>query len=288
MPVRPTESRVTANGVELAYFEWPGDGPTLLMSHATGFHARIWDQVIARLPGRHVISVDLRGHGRSSRPAPPYSWRTFGEDLGEFVRVLGLRNLIGVGHSMGGHSVAFAAALQQDAFDALVLIDPTFSEEAFYGNRPGSMDHIRRRRNEWRSPQEMFERFQGRAPFASWDEKTLRDYCDYGLLRSESGDGFELACLPDIEAAIYEGNVTGNVYPEVSRLTIPVRALLARERVPGSAGGNFDGSVTHADFFRHVPQAESFRFSAHSHFLPMEAPTIVAAHVDEVARAISA
>ena len=46
-------------------FRW-GDtvGRTLLLVHATGFHARCWDQVIAHLPSDwNIVSVDMRGHG---------------------------------------------------------------------------------------------------------------------------------------------------------------------------------------------------------------------------------
>lgn len=286
MPNKPTESRVTANGVELAYFTWPGDGPTLLFAHATGFHARTWDQVIRRISGRRAIAVDLRGHGRSARPEADWSWRVFGEDLAALVETLDLRGLVGVGHSMGAHSIALAAALQPARFASLLLVDPTLAAEDSYGHpRAGSMDHIRRRKNDWRSPQEMFERFQGRAPFASWDEAVLRDFCDYGLLPRPDGS-FELACPPEIEAAIYEGNASGNIYPEISTLRMPVRALLARDLSAVPEAGQFAGSVTHPDFFRHIPHAESFRFPQHSHFLAMEAPGLVAAHADEVARAV--
>src|SRR5437763_6036933 len=116
MPVR---------GVNLAVWDWPGAGPTILFAHATGFHGRCWDQVIRSLPGRRAIAVDLRGHGRSAKPAPPYRWRAFGHDLVEVARQLDLTGAVGVGHSMGGHSIALAAALLPRTFSALLLLDPT-------------------------------------------------------------------------------------------------------------------------------------------------------------------
>ena len=57
-----------ANGVSHAHFEWRperrGQAPSLCMVHATGFHGRVWDQVIHHLPGRHVFAVGERGPGR--------------------------------------------------------------------------------------------------------------------------------------------------------------------------------------------------------------------------------
>ena len=65
----PVLRRIAVNGVSLAYFEWRADlqgaEPTLLMVHATGFHARVWDQVIAALPARHVIALEQREIGRA-------------------------------------------------------------------------------------------------------------------------------------------------------------------------------------------------------------------------------
>ncbi len=79
----PTLHRVRLNDCELAYFErhpeLRGRGPTLFFVHATGFHARVWDQIIARLPHTHSIALDQRGHGRSEK-RPITHWRVLGED----------------------------------------------------------------------------------------------------------------------------------------------------------------------------------------------------------------
>ena len=70
---RVREGRVAVRGIELAYFEWGVRvGPTVLMLHATGFHARCWDGVIRKLgASMHVIAVDQRGHGKSGKPHDP-------------------------------------------------------------------------------------------------------------------------------------------------------------------------------------------------------------------------
>jgi pimeloyl-ACP methyl ester carboxylesterase len=94
----PQEHRLRANGVELTCFEWHrelrGRQPPILLVHATGFHARVWDPVVERLGERHVISVDQRGHGRSEKTAITH-WEVFGRDLAALVRELGLRDVLG-------------------------------------------------------------------------------------------------------------------------------------------------------------------------------------------------
>ncbi len=101
----PTLQRLRLDDCELAYFErhpeQKGRGPTLLLVHATGFHARLWDQILARLPAVHSIALDQRGHGRSDSQ-PIRHWRVMGEDQARLVETLELRDIVGVGHSMGG------------------------------------------------------------------------------------------------------------------------------------------------------------------------------------------
>ena len=56
------------------------DNQQVLLVHATGFHARCWDQVGAFAGGLTVFAVDMRGHGRSANQGP-FTWQRFGDDL---------------------------------------------------------------------------------------------------------------------------------------------------------------------------------------------------------------
>ena len=66
-PTEPALHQVRLNDCDLAYYErhpeLRGHGPTLFLVHATGFHARVWDQIIARLPRVHSIALDQRYDG---------------------------------------------------------------------------------------------------------------------------------------------------------------------------------------------------------------------------------
>src|ERR1700733_3051867 len=236
----PVQSQVLVNDIEIALWEWPGEGPPVFFCHATGFHAHIWDQVIARLPGRRCLAFDARGHGRSSKPAPPYPWRSFGADIAALVDRLGLAGALGVGHSMGGHSVTLGAALRPAAFSSLVLLDPVIRAKDQYVGAWKKTEFVSKRRNQWASAREMFERFENRPPFASWDRAVLRDYCDYGLL--QDGNGLILACPPTVEAFIYDGStaVETNIYPEIATIQIPVHVVRAGRKGDPS---NFMGSA---------------------------------------------
>ena len=255
----------SVNDVNLAVWEWAGEGAPIVLCHATGFHGRCWDQIAERLTGRRVIAFDFRGHGRSTKPHPPYKWRSFGTDLAQLARALRLRGARVVGHSMGGHSAVLAAALNPEAFASLLLLDPVIlPPEAYTGPNP-PLDFVKRRRNDWESPDELFERFKTRPPFDTWDPSTLRDYCDHAL------NGRLLACPPDVEASIYANSSAppSNIYAEIATVQAPVQ--IVRSRSP-YVYGKFDGSPTDPNLHSRFRNATDTHWTDVSHFIPMEAP----------------
>jgi pimeloyl-ACP methyl ester carboxylesterase len=226
----------------------------------------------------------MRGHGRSDRPAPPYHWRRFGEDVAAVTGELGLQDATGVGHSKGGHATTVATALRPGAFGRLLLIDPVILPREAYGRSRIGGDHFAaRRRNNWTSPEEMFERFKDRPPFSGWEPAVLRDYCEYGLLPSPSGHGYELACPPAIEAAVYAGSASDDPYDEIARIDVPVRVLRARSR-GGPVAADMSSSPTAPDLASHFQHGEDVFLPDHSHFIPMEDPALVALHILEIER----
>ena len=291
------ERRVAVGNVELAYFEWGRRaGPTVLMLHATGFHARCWDGVIRALGAPlHVVAMDQRGHGRSPK-APPYDWAGFGRDAAAVVDALDLVDVIGVGHSMGGHAVVQAAAAHPARFRALLLVDPVILEPVSYAEGPlvaaggvppfrSAREHpVSRRRNRWTSPEEMFDRFKDRHPFREWDPDILMDYCRFGL--NADGDGFVLACPPEVEASIYLGSAGRDIRSTIGSVRQPVVVLRARERTPGrdGAGLDFSRSPTWPGLAAAFPNGRDAHHPELSHFMPMQAPALVAGHIRDLGK----
>jgi pimeloyl-ACP methyl ester carboxylesterase len=284
----PEERRVRVNGVELAYFEWRpmrrGREASILLAHATGFQARVWDRVIRQLGERHVISVDQRGHGRSEKTEIAH-WDVFGRDLAALVGELDLRDAVGVGHSMGGHAMTEAAAAWPDRFRRLVLIDPVIASPDDYraGGRAvsvlgGDGHPTAKRKRRFSSPEEMFDRFEARAPYSVFEPDALRDYCRYGLLPAADGAGFELACPPETEASIYMTSRTNpGVYDSIRALEIPVLVLRAKEPPPDRSVMDFSSSPTWPGLAGEFRKGREIFFADRTHFLPMEIPRRVAA-----------
>jgi pimeloyl-ACP methyl ester carboxylesterase len=267
---------IEVDGARLAVWERPGADPAILFLHATGYHARCWDEVIARIPGRRCIAFDARGHGRSNKPEPPPNWRPFGEDAAAVARALDLRGASGVGHSMGGHAVTLAAALQPDAFADLLLIDPVILPETWYAGPGEELGMVTRRRSRWASWDDMYARFKDRRPFDRWNRKVLLDYCEFGILPAADGHGFVLACPPTFEASIYRTSTAteSNIYAEIATVRCPVRVVRASRftrRID-----EFSHSPTAPDSASRFQNGTDLHYPERSHFLPMEAPELVA------------
>ncbi len=282
----PIEHRLNANGIELSVFEWgkatAGD-PTFFLAHATGFHARCWDQVIRHLGGRHVFAVDQRGHGRSDAPEITH-WDAFGKDLAAITSALDLRNIVGVGHSMGGHAMTDAAAACPDRFDRLLLIDPVIAGPDDYlsggwklSPLGGEPHPTSKRKNRFGSPEEMIERFRDRPPYAEFDPDCLRDYCTYGLVPATESGGFVLACAPTTEANVYMTSRTNpGVYDSARALEIPVQIVRAKLPPADRDVMDFSSSPTWPGLVNEFRLGREVFLADRTHFIPLETPEYVA------------
>ena len=287
----PQERRISvAGGGELAVYEWgPADGQPLLLVHATGFHGRCWDQVVAALPpGFRVLAFDMRGHGRSSKPGS-YGWDEFGADLIELVDARELRGAVVAGHSMGGHCVVQLAAARPEVCARVLLIDPViFDPEAYPTNRhrmyESVADHpVARRRARWESWEAMRDSLISKGAYGLWEPAVFEDYCRYGSLPTEGG--VELACPPEVEASVYLGNTETDVHALVKQVQAPTLVLRAPPRNPDEpAVLDFSRSPTWPELAAALPQGQDILLEHLTHFIPMQAPALVAGYLVEALR----
>ncbi|MEZ4590709.1 MAG: alpha/beta hydrolase [Chloroflexota bacterium] len=74
---------------------------TLLLIHGAGGSHLTWPAALRRLPETAVYTLDLAGHGRSSRPGRQ-TVADYAQDILDFMAALGLENVVVLGHSLGG------------------------------------------------------------------------------------------------------------------------------------------------------------------------------------------
>ena len=291
----PRSHSIPSNGIQMTCHEWQaslrGQSPSLLMVHATGFHGRVWDPVIRRLPGRHVLAPDLRGHGRSES-APFASWEAFGRDLAGMACAMDLQGAVGIGHSMGAHALLQAAAFEPARFSRLLLVDPVMQAPATYHLPPvptGTQHPAAGRKRRFDSPMAMFERFVERPPYAVFDREALMQHCVHGLRPAADGQGFELACAPEFEASIYpqaRGNL--GVFASIRALQIPVWVVRARPQDPTILPWDPLGSPTWAGLSAEFHTGRDPVFPEQTHFLPMQDPALMVRLINELIASPSA
>ena len=124
VPDEWTVGTVRANGVDLQYYR-TGEGPPLVMAHGFYDNGRCWAPLMTDLADDYdVVTYDARGHGRSDAPETGYDVENRVADLVGLLDALDLDDPVLVGHSMGGATVAWAAAEHPGLPRALVLEDP--------------------------------------------------------------------------------------------------------------------------------------------------------------------
>ena len=286
----PTQQQITLKNAELCYFEWAGtQDSVVLLLHATGFHARCWDKTVEALPDTcRVIALDLRGHGRSSKQGP-FGWFDVGSDVVDFIDALDLNNVVVAGHSMGGHCALYACGNRPLRFKGLVLVDPVVLSPEHYTDYVQTLDGMKleehpiaRRRNQWQSPDQMYENFKSRHPFRLWKPSILEDYCRFGLLAT--ANGFELACPPAIEAQIYMGTSQRDLSAVLPNVTAPVVVMRAKERTATRETMDFASSPTWPGLANALPNARDIYLPDLSHFIPMQRPDLVAHEIQQLLR----
>lgn len=123
--VDPVSAQVEED-VALAVRVLPGRGRPFLLVHGLASNALLWRAVAESVhhEGHAVAAVDLRGHGRSDRPARGHSTATAAADLRQVLTALGwrARRPVLAGQSWGGN-VALRAASGDDGWGGVVAVD---------------------------------------------------------------------------------------------------------------------------------------------------------------------
>ncbi|MTD52600.1 alpha/beta fold hydrolase [Amycolatopsis pithecellobii] len=87
-----------------------------------------WVHLIPLLTAHtRVITVDLRGHGRSTVASSGYGPAVFADDVATVMRALGVSNAVVAGHSAGGEVGLLVGERHPDLVAGLVAIDPVYA-----------------------------------------------------------------------------------------------------------------------------------------------------------------
>ncbi len=126
----PVKRISIAHDIELAYMEAGKGRTTLLFLHGMGSYAPAWNKMIARLSEKyHCLAPDLPNYGLSKEGAYAFTMTFFAESIEAFIRQLGLKRVVLVGHSMGGQIALTMALRERVKLRKLVLLAPAGFEQ---------------------------------------------------------------------------------------------------------------------------------------------------------------
>jgi pimeloyl-ACP methyl ester carboxylesterase len=125
----------SASGLRIHY-EVAGEGRPLVFVHANPFDHRMWLHQVAHLsPYCRVVSVDLRGYGRSDKPETPFTLADMAADVIGLCETEGIASAIFCGCSVGSGIALMIGLDHPEMVEALVLVG---------GNSRGSANVARR------------------------------------------------------------------------------------------------------------------------------------------------
>jgi pimeloyl-ACP methyl ester carboxylesterase len=129
------KSVALSDGVSLAYVSLGNpNGPPVVLIHGYTDNARDWVPLVPYLsPSFHLTLVDLRGHGKSSKPECCYTRLDFAYDIKLLLDELKIPRADVVGHSMGSFVAQTLAEFWPEHTRRVVLISSSG------GPRPGAV-----------------------------------------------------------------------------------------------------------------------------------------------------
>jgi pimeloyl-ACP methyl ester carboxylesterase len=262
----------STDDVTLELHHFGGEGPPMLVVHATGFCAAPYRHLLPVLGVAFELwALDVRSHGDATDAADgEVSWQGTSRDVLAAVDAIGGGPVAGFGHSMGGASLLGAELQRPGTLTALYAYEPiVFPHEWLQHPGPNPLaTAARRRRPGFASRSEALHRYASRPPLGRFRADVLHDYVDGGFRELPDGT-VTLSCAPEQEARTFDAPDKITI-EELGAVAVPVRvARGARELAapPAQVAGLAAAALAHG---------ELVTFDHLSHFGPFEDPDTVA------------
>lgn len=240
----------SADGVHIQYRAYGNGDLAVLLVHGWSCDSNYWSAQIQPLKAKYTtVTVDLAGHGGSARNRTDWSIGNFGEDVAAVARQLPNKQVILVGHSMGGAVVLEAARRIGDRVIGIIAVDSLKT----VGQPPISDREIAMRLKPFK------EDFIG----------TTREFVSASFFRKEADPAFVRKVAEDMSLAPPEVAV-----PAMEALVrMDYKPVLADIHVPVIAINADHGMATDEERIRKsLPTFSAVTIPNTDHFLMMEAP----------------
>ena len=255
--------------------------PLLHLAPANGFPPQTYLPLLRKLSGFCCVCLPPRALWGDQAPPSDYrDWNADAADLLAGFAARDMREVVAVGHSLGGVVSMLVLLKEPERFKALIMLDPPILlpdmiDVIRAAWNDGTIDQMPlvqgalRRRQTFASRADAFERFRQKPLFADWSDEALRLYVQHGIKRS-TGDGYELVWNIGWEAH-YFSTVYLQIWETLPRLTGSPPALIVR-------GGESDTLL--AEAYTRIqslaPGLDSMEMAGQGHLFPLAAPQVTA------------
>lgn len=264
----------STDGVRVRIHDLGGDGPPLVLSHATGFCGGVWRPFAAALADRyHCYALDYRAHGETvTPPGTSLAWTGMGNDLLAVIDAVSPDAPVRVvGHSLGGAAIVLAGVAAPGRISAAAAFEPILFPLDTPPRDSPLIEGARRRRAVWPSRADVLERYGSRPPLAVLDPDALAAYVEHGFADLPDGT-VALRCEPEHEAQVFEAHRSG-AYEAAVDLAFPYLLAVGKgEDLPAVAGRRV--ATQHPERFTLAEYPDL------THFGPLQAPARLADDID--------
>lgn len=263
------------------FIDFGGQGAIIHFAHANGFPPEAYKQLLRPFTNHfHVIGMLQRPLWKNSNPKKFKTWHTLADDLISFLDARGLKNIIGMGHSMGGVASILAATKRPDLFSKLILIDPVVVKWSIKGlvyllplgmrkNNVPIAKISSKRKNNWSDKQTVFNSFRNKRVFSRFSDEALRDLVEASIVQKEDGKVW-LRYSREWETQIY---ITAPFsFNLVKKLKMPIIAIKGES-----------SNVITQDLWKEWQEAQAqndfLEYPNSGHLVPMEYPQEIASWI---------
>jgi lipase len=273
--IHPEILKLRIGDVDIQYLSYPGDGPHLVLMHATGFNPWLWHPIARRLADRYrIIAPYFCDHREGEPETGGVEWKHLAQDLARLCESIHVEKPYVAGHSMGATVITIANVTFGLNAVKMILMEPILLPRVVYTTRLTLEQHPLasksiKRRSSWADETEAINYLKSKRLFAQWDDEMMDLYVRYGMAAGKNG-GLELSCQPRREAALFMGGNQYDPWPLLEKITCPVLVI------EGETSENriFIDLKKIASL---IPSGTYYEMKQAGHLIPMEQP-------DETAR----
>ncbi len=216
-----------------------------------------------------------------------HTWQTLGDEFLQFAEERDRHYITGIGHSIGGTIILYAAIQNPKLFSNIILLDPVLLPRSYYymwkivkklglGPRLNPLAKpAMNRRKLFNSKTEMFERYRQKKVFSKFSDDSLNIYIEHSTTPVSNGQ-VRLKYPPEMEVDIYLSGMSLEpiIWNGLNKIEIPITILYESGSISFPASSQIKFKKIH-------DSGNMIEIPNYSHLFPMEAPEKVYSIIKE-------